>query len=320
MNDSVEHPNIQEMHRLVRSLFPQAEILSSRVFPGANDNLNVDLRLANPTMEVVAKVYLDAGAVGEAQKETHLLRMLTSETGVPVPRVLRFDDSGSLIPRPWGLYTQLPGQPLSEVIESLEASEMEAIGYEMGRYLGRIHQIPLPHFGALFAGEGPIYSGEQEYLGAQATEWLAACKSRGIVSGPVVEEIEAHVLAIDPLAQTQACLLHGAYTPCNVIVERGAVGYHITGIVEFGRAKGGSREQDLSVLLDWGAEDIPPLEKGLLDGYAESAMVGPQFWGRVKLYQIFHCLEEALCDHDANAPSAAVCRQRIVQYLMEMER
>jgi aminoglycoside phosphotransferase (APT) family kinase protein len=268
----------------------------------------------------VVKIYLDAGAAGEAQKETHLLRMLTAETGVPVPRVLRFDDSGSLIPRPWGLYARLPGQPLSEVIESLEASEMEAIGYEMGRYLGRIHQIPLSHFGDLFAGEGPAYSSEQEYLSAQAMELLTACKNCGIVSGTVLEEIEAHVLDSDLLTQTQACLLHGVYTPCNVLVERGTVGYHITGVVEFGYARGGSPEQDLGVFLNWGAEDIPPLEKGLLDGYAESATVGPQFWKRVKLYQIFHCMEKALYDRKTDSPRATICRQRIVRYLGQMER
>jgi aminoglycoside phosphotransferase (APT) family kinase protein len=278
----------EQISHLVRQVFPDAEVVSSQLFPGEHTNLNYGLRLTNLMTGVVLKVYADVSADVLAHKEVRLLRMLTSETGVPVPRVLHFADAGDMS---WSLLTRLPGRPLSEVIDILDGGEQESIGYEMGRYLGFIHQIPLDEFGELFEADALNRVSEKGHILSKVAQYLDICDEDALLSGHGAAKIHALFAQTTFLNYRQARLLHGDYRPENVIVERGTTGYHVTGIIEFAYARGGSPELDMTKLFLWHFEGVPSFEKGFLDGYVESGELGTRFWDRLGLYRIFTCLE-----------------------------
>jgi aminoglycoside phosphotransferase (APT) family kinase protein len=279
----------EQVTSLVHSVFPEADVASCTLFVGEHSNLNYDVKLTT-LVTAVLKVYSPGTPVIAARRENRLLQMLTSETGVPVPRVLRFDDSEELIPAVWALHTRLPGDPLSQVIDLLDDLQLEAIGYEMGRYLGRLHQIPLGGFGELFgaASEGPVT--EKAHVLAQATGHLDTCSRRGLLPDAETNVLGRAFARTRLLDRRQACLIHGDYTTANVIVERSTTGYHVTGFLEFEYAIAGSPELDMAKLFTWEMGGRPTFQKGMLDGYIEFGEIGPQFWDRLRLYQSLVCL------------------------------
>ncbi len=304
-----EELNKEQIARLVRAVFADAEVVDAAPFAGKHANLNYDLRLANPTMEVALKVYLHVDERRTPWKETYLLRLLTSETGVPVPRVLHFDDSGATLDHPWSLHTRLPGRPLADVVNEMGEAELESIGYEMGRYLGRIHQIPLDEFGDFFVPDPLSNVAEKGHFIARAAQCMERCARAGLLSEWLSGRLEEIFAQTSFLSRRRACLIHGGYREDNIIVEWGATGYHVTGVLDFEQARGGSPEQDMSALFLWSFADAPTLKKGFLDGYAESGRLDADFWERLRLYQALTCLESL-----ATAHRVEECRKWLIAY------
>ena len=306
----------EQMTRLVRRVFADAEITSCRLTPAAPHHTAYDLVLSNLTTPVRLKLYSEDDERQTLRKEIHLLGILTSETGVPVPRVLHFEEHlpedgfSSMDSCPWTLHTRLPGQPLSQLVDAMDKWEQESIGYEMGRYLAHIHRIPVDEFGELFV-PGPYNRGsEQEYVLSQSTAWLDICTETARLPPNTIQALLDHLTQTEILNRSQACLIHGEYTPENIVVEHGATGYHVTGVLGFAYAQGGSPEQDMSKLFVHSLHNSPTLQKGFLDGYTESGELGATFWERMELYKLFSCLQ-AIC---RTVPSklADTCTQYLI--------
>ena len=281
----------QQLQALVQVVYGQSEIASWTHFEGEHTNLNYDLSLTNPPVDVVLKVYARGTDPHQVYKEIYLLRTLTSETGVPVPRVLHDDDSCSLLDRVWCLLARLPGEPLACVIRRLDQWQLESVGYEAGRYLGRIHQIPLDGFGEPFDASSPRYPTEQSYVAARVAESLRQPTLGAALAAQQRQDVERALDDAPCWDRHRACLIHGRYSPANVIVERGRTDYHVTGILEFAYARGGSPEEDIAHLLNCVSCPSPSLEKGLLDGYTEAGELDADFWERLRHYQALTALE-----------------------------
>jgi aminoglycoside phosphotransferase (APT) family kinase protein len=251
-------------------------------------------------MDTTLKIY----ASGEtASQEVRLLRMMTNETGVPVPRVLYSAEGperqGETVDPtlPWALFARLPGRPLSDLCGTLDAWESEAVGYEVGRYLGHIHQIPLAEFGALFAPGPHNHLSEKGFVLSQIAEWLEECAREELLVQERLEAIRQAFMETDLLDRRRACLVHGDLVPANITVEQGATGYHVTGITGFSRAVGCSPELDIGWLFAQPFQDEPNFRKGFLDGYTEAGELGARFWDRLALYQVFACVGALLLAH-----------------------
>lgn len=303
MSDPLPHDLAQA---LIRRAFPDAELVAIEPFPGAHENQTCDLEIRNPTMNVAIKVYQNP-VDQEPWKEARLLELLTSETGVPVPRVLHFDDSGALLPQPWILYTRLPGQPLSDVIDEMDEWALGAIGYEMGRYLAHIHQIPLETFGDPFAGQEGTFEQEKDFVLDLADRCLMTCIAAQSLQPAQADHIRRVFETTTVLNQAQACLIHGDYIPDNIIVEFSVTDFHITGVLDLAQATGSSPEHDMSRLFNLHFQAAPSLQKGFLDGYTESAEIKAHFWERIKVYRLLSYLEQTarLCAQDAAQPRHA---------------
>lgn len=287
-----------QVAELVRHVFREVDIVSCEPASDDDGNWGYRLHLSNQ-IDTVVKVY---GGQRESI-EIRLLSMVTSETGVPVPRVLYSaehlsdQDAASPHPHPWAVLTQLPGQPLNELMGSLDDGELEAVSYEMGRYLAHLHQIPVDEFGTLFA-DGPCnHVQEDAYVGCQGGVWLDSCNEQGLLTTGEIGELRALLGRSDLLRRKRACLVHGGFRARSVSVERGATGYHVTGFLGFTRAQGGSPELDMGILLAWDLGDAPASQRAVLDGYTEVGVLPAGFWERLALYQALAGLERLLVAH-----------------------
>jgi aminoglycoside phosphotransferase (APT) family kinase protein len=271
--------------------------------PGNHASLHYYLELDNL---MVASVKLYARDDSDlAQNEIKLLQMVTSETGVPVPRVLHYDrqlpyqTDAEPHDTPWAMLTWLPGQPLAKVMNGMDSWELESVGYEMGRYLGHIHQLSLDEFGQLFQ-DGPYnHVREQTYVVAQTKDWIDRCAAAQVLSRDALDALGKAFTHTKLLNRRQACLVHGGFAPPHIMVERGATGFHVTGILDFTQAQASGPEQDMVLLLEPSFRETPRFRKGFLDGYAESGELSATFWDRLRLYGLFTSLHGLLRAYEA---------------------
>jgi aminoglycoside phosphotransferase (APT) family kinase protein len=173
--------------------------------------------------------------------------------------------------------------------------ELESIGYEMGRYLAHLHQIPLPSFGEFFDPDSIQHANEHEHVLEQLGLLIDECVIHKLISDQDATAIEQIFEESQALDRRQACLVHGDYTTHNVIVERGTANdYHVTGILDLKSAVAGSPEQDMAKLFNNRFGKKPTLQKGFLDGYTDIHELGPLFWERIGLYRICSYLHDIL--------------------------
>lgn len=307
----------EQISVLVHQPFPDADIVSIERIAGTHTHLYYRLQLDN-LMDTVLKVYSSGHAAHAPDQEIRLLRMLTSETGVPVSRVLHFADHPKSVDasHSWALLTYLPGQPLSAIIDTLDDGERESVGYEMGRYLAHIHQLSLARFGALFLPGPYDHISEKGYVLAQTRQWLEECAQAELLDKEVSTALYRHFEETALLHRRQACLIHGDFRVKNVLVEPGATGHHVTGILNYTHALGGSPELDVSRLFSWDLQTTPAAQKGFLDGYADFGELSARFWERLSLYQSFISLHALLLAHQLEQVQLEqMCRERISQYV-----
>jgi aminoglycoside phosphotransferase (APT) family kinase protein len=287
---------------IVHSLFPGAQLTSWAPIPGAHENLLYTLTLSDLS-EIVLKIYAAALDAAAPRREAHLLRTITAETGVPVPRILSHDErlpwegNGGEGAHAWALLSRLPGISLLQTMDALEQAELEAVAYELGRYLAHLHQIPLEAFGCLLDSGPHDHVREKGYVLSQANDWLERCEVEGLLAPETAAALRLCFEQTLVLDRHQPCLTHADLGAQKVMVERGLTGHHVTGLVGWTRAQGGSPELDIAKLFAWDFRQASSAQKGLLDGYTESAELPPHLWERLGLYEAFVSLEALLVSH-----------------------
>jgi aminoglycoside phosphotransferase (APT) family kinase protein len=305
---------------VVHTLFPSAPVASWQPVPGEHENALYTLILSDRT-ETVLKIYAAGTDPDDCTREVQLLRILTAETDVPVPRVLHYSmqlpweqaGEGSY---PWVLLSRLPGTPLLQVMGGLEDAELEAVGYELGRYLAHLHQIPLNAFGCVF-GSGPHdRAKEKEYVLSQVIDWSAQYEKVDLLAPETRSQLRRRFEETGFLDRHRACLTHAALSARNVMVEDAVTGYHVTGLLDLAHAQGSSPELDVARLFAWSFQAVPVARKGFLDGYTEAGELSPHFWERLRLYQAFVALGILLKAHrQADAPLMQQAAEQIQSFV-----
>jgi Ser/Thr protein kinase RdoA (MazF antagonist) len=286
---------------IVHTIFPSVGIASWQPVPGEHENALYSLALSDRT-ETILKVYAAGPDLEAYTREAQLLHLITAETGVPVPRVLAHDgqlpwEQASEGSHPWVLLSRLPGIPLLQVMGGLEDTELEAVAYELGRYVAHLHQIPLDTFGCILSSGPHDRAREKDYVLSQVTDWLAQCEWTGLLAPETRSLLRRSFGDTDALDCQQACLTHAALSAQNVMVESGVTGYHVTGLLDLTHAQGAGPELDMAGLFAWDFRAVPAARKGFLDGYTEAGELSPRFWERLSLYQAFVSLETLLSAH-----------------------
>ncbi len=293
----------QDISGITGRLFPNVKLVGYDYLPGDSTAGHYALQLENLT-ELTLKVYAPGIPERIPDQEVRLLRLLTSETGVPVPRVLLASEGISTEKAPrWVLLSHLPGQPLAQVRDTLETWDLESLGYEAGRYLAHIHQITVDTFGTLFADDPDSEVREKAYILVEVDRCLTKCLDHGLLNRTTAQDLRTRLTDTEFLVRREPCLLHGDFQSPNLIVEQGVTGHHITGIRDFAHAQGGSPEQDIATLFVHDLAEESAVQKEFLDGYAESGELTALFWDRLALYQAFISLRRLAEAGHEHAPS-----------------
>ncbi len=271
---------------LLLPAFPEARVVGLSQLPGGFVNRLYLVDLEQPTTRVVLKIYLQDSVKQKPEKETSVLRLVASEAGVPVPHVIHFDPERRLIPRPYAIHTWVPGEPLARLLPAMDDWDLETVGYEMGRYAAKMHQVAAPRFGEFFISDPLASPDEAEYVRARVERWLHSIQAHSLLPHHVEHRVRQQFDAALCLRRWPPCLVHGDYHEANIHVERGAVSFHVTGVFDFEHAQAWSPEWDLVKLYGYAFDTHPGLSIGFLKGYTDTHPLPEPFSERLRLYQL----------------------------------
>jgi len=275
----------ETIENLARQAFPETIVTSCRPLEGDSANLNYVVQLQNPSIEIVLRIYQRDTPQPQLEKEMHVLRIVMPETGVPTARVIHFDDSRTLIDQPYAVFNHLPGESLEKALPRMDEQDQETVGYEVGRYLARLHSIPLENFGQFLTDDPLASTSEKNYTVVRVMKWLQVCEENGLLDKSAVVALQRLVRQTHALSRREACFIHGSYHERNITVQEGIAGFHVTGVFDFKHAQGWSPEWDMANLVSHVADRHPSLIRGFLDGYADTKSLPDNFWDRLEVYQ-----------------------------------
>lgn len=304
------------IENMIRQAFPQANVVSHHPLESGLIKQDYVVQLQNPSVQVVLRIYLRDAPHYKIEKEMHLLQVVMPETGVPTARVIHFDDDRTIIDRPYAVLNYLPGEPLEKILPRMDEPDQRAVGYEAGRYLAKLHSIPLAKFGQ-FSGDDPsALTSEKGYTVARVAEWLDICEENGLLNDSAIVALR-HLVGQTPVLDRQkACFVHGGYHGENINVQEGVAGFHVTGVFNFEHAQGWSPEWDMARLLGLVFDDYPALVQGFLDGYADTERLPDNFWDRFEIYQQAMNIYHIVCAHlTGNESSLKMHQARLYRFL-----
>jgi aminoglycoside phosphotransferase (APT) family kinase protein len=206
------------------------------------------------TRDVVLRVATDhPEAVSDARTES-VAAPVVGAAGIPAPRLLAFDDSRTVIDRPYSLWERVHGETLGVFApDPLSAS---TVWRELGRQLARLHtrvrSCPDPNDWLDRPGRDTTLMSE-----------LADARSASLVDRSVAADLETWLAELHATIadETPSCFLHNDVHAMNLMC---------------------TRERELLAIIDWGDAgwgdpvlelwQVPLAAVGLvLDGYRAEA-------------------------------------------------
>jgi len=160
--------------------------------------------------------------------------------GLPVPEVLQFDDSYTIVPFPYVIEEKIQGTKLRK--DHLSFAETQSLLFALGALLRRMHSVKTKRFGPLsedLVGArddwGFVESGLAKELRSLCSDGLLPKNMTNTTVDKFLETVESP-RCDDPR------LLHNDLGVGNVIV----LGNELSGIIDLGDAMSGDPEYDLA--------------------------------------------------------------------------
>jgi len=206
------------------------------------------------TRDVVLRVATDhPEAVSDARTES-VAAPVVSAAGIPAPRLLAFDDSRTLIDRPYSLWERVHGETLG--VFAPDPQSAGPVWREAGRQLARLHtrvQTCLDPYGWLDRPERSI----------DLTERLDAAQSSAVIGRREAAELRTWIVDLGATVReaTPSCFLHNDVHAMNLMCTHDR---ELLAIIDWGDAGWGDPVLEVS--------EVPLAAVGfVLEGYRAEA-------------------------------------------------
>jgi aminoglycoside phosphotransferase (APT) family kinase protein len=180
-------------------------------------------------------------------QEPEIHELIRSRTSAPVPEILVYDNSRSVIDRDFLIMEKLPGRALSD-FDEVDPDFYNRILYQVGEALREIHSIHAEHYGYL--GAHHPMKPQLDWLDAFFIMWNSMIND--IVDCGHYDDHESRMLRKlldDNLLyfdrKTPAMLLHMDVWSQNILVDDEGT---LTGLIDLDRALWGDPEIEFAVL------------------------------------------------------------------------
>ncbi|MEC0127873.1 phosphotransferase family protein [Paenibacillus pabuli] len=165
--------------------------------------------------------------------EVEALRLAGELQDIPVPRVLAYDSSLSLVPAEYFIMEYMPGTPYNKVKDQYSVEEQQSIEQQLGAYNRRMNEIKGEKFG-YFSVKKPKYATWKEAFLSLMDDMLADGKEAGVEFSMGYEELERLIQEKSEVLDdvNEPVLVHWDLWDGNVFVDAGK----ITAIIDFERS------------------------------------------------------------------------------------
>lgn len=227
----------------------------------------------------------------DLEPEFRVLHAL-SDDPFPSPPTPWFTRDPQVLDRPFYVMRCLPGEvpipaPSADGRGPFDDAERAALGPEVARTLAELHAVDWRARGLGFLGDpGPGTAAAAREL----ARWEARIAASELPADPAITAallwLRAHVPCCDEVA-----LVHGDYRLGNFLVERGADGAHLTGVLDWEMVHLGDPLEDLAWCMsplwragtEWASAMLPPDEMAAAYAAASGRVVDP---ARLRFYDV----------------------------------
>lgn len=180
------------------------------------------------------------------RKEPEIHRIVQENTTIPVPLIIDYDFSHSIVDRDWLLMERIPGRALSETYGN--SIKMNKMFFTLGKFIKELHLIKGDKFGyPENESTGPMKQNWYNAFKIMWTNLLRDILKTGIYKFNNVDELnnllDYHSNAFNQI--TKSSLLHMDVWAQNILINRDGV---ITGIIDWDRSLWGDPEIEYAVL------------------------------------------------------------------------
>lgn len=246
------------------------------------------------------KIYDNKIEAKTGYKLAHLYPLL-SENNIPVPKVIKYDDSLKLVKHSYLIITEIEGQMLCDVINTMNNNEKISFYYEFGKTIAKFHSITFDKFGESFNGKtvekyaeandkGPFDNWKdmhKEIIGYRLN--IFKNSSFEDLIEPIMSWFEKNSNLID--YDIVPRLLHIDLNQKNVFVKNN----EISGILDFDGAFVGHNEEELMRTEGANFSDNEELKQSFFKGYTEIIKLDDHYERRRKYYYFARLLVHTDC-------------------------
>ncbi len=222
-----------------------------KISPILTGKFNTSFLVSTPTEELVLRLaplpdehflFYEKNMMAQ---EPGLHQILREKTSVPVPEIVVYDNSHSLIERDFLLMERLPGTPASEA--PLTRPLWNRSLTQIGEYLAQVHAITAEQFGYL--GEHKPMNPQSDWFSAFAIMWAKMIRQIKSVQAYSQEEADQLIDLLEThkeiFTMVPSSLLHMDVWAQNILVDENG---NVTGLLDWDRALWGDPEIEYAVL------------------------------------------------------------------------
>lgn len=247
---------------------------------GSSPSWRIDL--ADGSAVVVRTLHESAPRTPD--NELFVARLL-EQLELPTKHYLHFDDSLSLLPRPFVITNHLDGRPVRDFLGDPDIADLQR---QMGALLRQLHELRLDRFG-FFGADGPTgLSDPDRWLRTYVVAAFHEFRVQGADPG-LAEKLEAYVMARVGILRDGGgpVFAHNDLNPGNVLAERSTDGrLRLTGLIDYGSAFAAPALFDLAKTLFICAHEMPGSNPAILEGYGPIDHADPE--AAIRLYLLLH--------------------------------
>jgi aminoglycoside phosphotransferase (APT) family kinase protein len=164
-----------------------------------------------------------------------------AQQALPVPKVLVLDDSHALLPYDDLITTRLPGGALASSWQRLPGERLQALIYEAGQCLDRVHGCTFPSYGKLHALNDASWT---DYVQAYVEPYLREASDEGLLDAALRTAVERALdHAMGDWEGAQPALIHCDFHYENVLHVDGT----LSGLLDFEWALAGDPAYDFCI-------------------------------------------------------------------------
>ena len=208
---------------------------------------------------------------------------------LPVPQVLlvgEVEENGT--PLKFSIETKLPGNPLGDLLGDLSTEELNHLMNQAGEMLSKINSIEVNGFGRIKADGSTEFNSAEEVL---KNNYFSPEKMMQVADECSIDEnvmTQALDILHDPkytnIFQQKPQLIHGDFTPANILVDNG----NISGLIDFEFAEGGDPAREFAN-WDFFYKDSFPIQ-ALSDGYTDTSIWNDNFALKYNIWKVYLCV------------------------------